>query len=168
MDAVPNIVVRHAGCESAQQFRILAGVEDPPEGIRALTEEEIKDLAMRGQRGDQTGKDGGGNEPEPEAEPEPVSCGAVSPLVRRRSPKRQQTHTRPSSSGSGALDLCRVLQRGTPALVGRRSNFQILCPCAQPLAARNMEIAQIAPWYCVENIGQVDNFSRWAKLDARM
>ena len=68
MDAVPNIVVRHAGCESAQQFRILAGVEDPPEGIRALTEEEIKDLAMRGQRGDQTGKDGGGNEPEPEAE----------------------------------------------------------------------------------------------------
>eukprot|EP01048_Picozoa_sp_COSAG05_P029357 COSAG05_NODE_9610_length_612_cov_0.777778_2_plen_53_part_01 len=53
MDAVPNIVVRHAGCESAQQFRILAGVEDPPEGIRALTEEEIKDLAMRGQRGDQ-------------------------------------------------------------------------------------------------------------------
>lgn len=78
-----NVALR---CTTAEQFRVLAGVQEPPPGFKAVSEGEAKELAAKelAKKKQQGGGDGGGGG-SPSAAPASGDVGG-SPFLGRRGP----------------------------------------------------------------------------------
>lgn len=134
--------MRGHGCRSAQQFRILAGVDDPPAGYVSMTEDELRSVAAHERPSSDSGASGG-QAPQHRPERQPS----------RRLPK-------PRAGAAAAVSLggrgggAPGPPRGRPVRVGERAGgaagVRVACPCHHPVGPAQLAAAGLSPLFCAE------------------